>query len=102
MKNRISMVLDEDEFMKLWMYCLEDLKLPGDELRRVLMLRSRRLLRKKTREFMKKMIITKGNKSRFPEEESNSRLFAELTPERLLRLGKLIVLKCSTPMNVIK
>lgn len=103
MKNRISMVLDEDEFMTLWKYCLEDLRLPNnEELCHVLMLKSRRLLRKKSREFTKMMIPNDGNKFGYSKKESTSRLFAELTPEKLSRLGRLIVQRSLTPRKVIE
>lgn len=102
MKNRMSIVLDEDEFMTLLNYCREDLRLPNEELCHVLMLKTRRLLRKKSREFTKMMIPNDGNKFGYSKKESTSRLFAELTPEKLSRLGRLIVQRSLTPRNDIK
>ena len=101
-KNRMSIVLDEDELMTLLNYCREDLRLPNEEICHMLKLKTRRLLRKKSRKFTKMIVPNDGNKFGYSKKESASRLFAELTPEKLSRLGKLIVQRSLTPMNVIK
>lgn len=54
MKNRNSIVLDEDEFMNLWNYCLEDLRTPMEELRHLLRLKMYRCRNKQSPEIKDK------------------------------------------------
>lgn len=62
MNNRISIVLDEEEFEALWQFCSTDLRTPMAELRYLLRRKMDYHKRKLAREIISKRTTTNENK----------------------------------------